>query len=236
MHTPPTCMTCTSHLYHDTLSEVSGQGSSEHSQSIKGLVPPYCASHRKTMMVYLSDIPLLRDMGFSVSQHGQLGAIPPPPFLSVCPLEYMRSRGAIPPPPPLKRGISAILARYPLKTRQMGAIPPSVILSRKGTAAVWGVISHWAPWIKVLMKIVLLLELGLLFGSTLPLLVPLLCIGISSERLLAAVGWHRGCLKAPPLHLATCQEQIRSRNDESACVHVCFCKRVYVYIHIYIWL
>ena len=26
--------------------------------------------------------------------------------------------------PPLQRGISAILARYPMKTRQMGAIPP----------------------------------------------------------------------------------------------------------------
>ena len=34
-------------------------------------------------------------------------------------------------PSPLKRGISAILARYLLKTRQMGAIPPSAILSRK---------------------------------------------------------------------------------------------------------
>ena len=32
--------------------------------------------------------------------------------------------------PPLKRGISAIIARYPRKTRQMGAIPPSAILSR----------------------------------------------------------------------------------------------------------
>ena len=50
--------------------------------------------------------------------------------------------------------------------------------------------------IEVLMKIVLLLELGLLLGSTLPLLVPLLCIGVSSERLLAAIGWHRGYLKA----------------------------------------
>ena len=75
-------------------------------------------------------------MGFSVSQHGQLGAIPPPPFLSVSPLESMRRGGAI---PPLKRGISAILARYPMKTRQMGAIPPSAILSRKGIARYGGV-------------------------------------------------------------------------------------------------
>ena len=42
------------------------------------------------------------------------------------------------------RGISAILARYPMNTRQMGAIPPSAILSRKGYCAIWGGISHWA--------------------------------------------------------------------------------------------
>ena len=96
------------------------------------LVAPYCAIPRD----YLSDTPLLRAMGFLVSQHGQLRAIPPPPFLGVSPLESMRSRGAI---PPLKRGISAIPARYPMKTRQMGAIPPSAILSRKGIARYGGV-------------------------------------------------------------------------------------------------
>ena len=96
------------------------------------LVAPYCAIPRD----YLSDTPLLRAMGSLVSQHGQLGAIPPPPFLSVSPLESMRSGGAI---PPLKRGISAILARYPMKTRQMGPIPPSAILSRKGIARYRGV-------------------------------------------------------------------------------------------------
>ena len=80
-------------------------------------------------------------MGFLVSQHGELGAIPPPPFLSVSPLESMRSGGAI---PPLKRGISAILARYPMKTRQMGAIPPSCDTISKRYCAIWGGISHWA--------------------------------------------------------------------------------------------
>ena len=93
---------------------------------------PYCAIPRD----YLSDTPLLRAMGFLVSQHGKLGAIPPRPFLSVSPLESMRSGGAI---PPLKRGISAIPARYPMKTRQSGAIPPSAILSRKGIARYGGV-------------------------------------------------------------------------------------------------
>ena len=76
------------------------------------------APYRAIPRDYLSDTPLLRAMGFSVSQHGQLGAIPAPTFLSVSPLESMRSGGSIPPP---QRGISAILARYHMKTRQMGA-------------------------------------------------------------------------------------------------------------------
>ena len=105
---------------------------------------PHCAIPRD----YLSDTALLRAMGFLVSQHGQLGAIPPPPFLSVSPLESMRSGGAI---PPLKRGISAILARYPMKTRQMGAIPPSAILSRKGIAR-YGGVSRTGPLRGVLAK------------------------------------------------------------------------------------
>ena len=75
-------------------------------------VAPDCAIPRH----YLSDTPLLRAMGFLVSQHGQLGAIPPPPFLSVSPFENMRSGGAI--HLPSKGGFPTILARYPLKTRQ----------------------------------------------------------------------------------------------------------------------
>ena len=63
---------------------------------------------------------------------------PPPPVLSLSHLESMRSGGAIP-PPPHKRCISAMLARYPMKTRQMGAIHPSAILSRKGIARYGGV-------------------------------------------------------------------------------------------------
>ena len=55
----------------------------------------YCAIPRD----YLSDTPLLRAMGFLVSQHVQWGAIPPPPSLSVSSFENMRSGGAIPPPP-----------------------------------------------------------------------------------------------------------------------------------------
>ena len=61
---------------------------------IGNLVAPYCAIPRD----YLSDTPVLRAMGFLVSQHGQVGAIPSPPFLRISPLESMRSGGAIPPP------------------------------------------------------------------------------------------------------------------------------------------
>ena len=85
------------------------------------LVAPYCAIPRD----YLRDTPLLQTVGVVVSQHGQLGAIPPPPFLSVSPWRAceVEVRYA-----PHKRGISAIFARYRTKTRQMGAIP------RKGIA------------------------------------------------------------------------------------------------------
>ena len=97
------------------------------------LVAPYCAIPRD----YLSDTPLLRAMGFLVSQHGQLGAIPPSHLLSVSPpLESMRSRGAIPPP---QKGYLSDTCAMPMKTRQIGAIPPSAILSRKGIARYGGV-------------------------------------------------------------------------------------------------
>ena len=61
---------------------------------VSDLVAPYCAIPRD----YLSDTPLLRTMGFSVSQHGQLGAISPAPFLSVSPLgEHAKWRCDTPP-------------------------------------------------------------------------------------------------------------------------------------------
>ena len=103
-----------------------------HSFASTIVVAPYRAIPRD----YLSDTLLLRAMGLLVPQHDQLGAIPLPPFLSISHLESMRSGGAI---PPLKRGISAINARYPMKTRQMGAIRPCAILSRKGIARYGGV-------------------------------------------------------------------------------------------------
>ena len=54
---------------------------------------------------------------FMVSQHDQLGGTPPPPALSLFPLgEHAKRRCDNPP----QRGISAILARYHMKTRQNG--------------------------------------------------------------------------------------------------------------------
>ena len=65
-----------------------------------GLASLNCAIPRD----YLSDTPLLHAMGFLVSQHGQLGAIPPPPFLSISPLESIREVEVRYPPP--SKGVS----------------------------------------------------------------------------------------------------------------------------------
>ena len=47
-------------------------------------------------------------------------------------------------PPPLKRGISAILARYPMKTRQMGANNTPLRYYLERVLRDMGGISHWA--------------------------------------------------------------------------------------------
>ena len=93
---------------------------------------PYCAIPRD----YLSDTPLLRAMGFLVSQHGQLGAIPPPPFLSVSPLECMRSGGAIPPPP---KGYLSDTCAIPYENKANGCDTPLCDTISEGYCAIWGV-------------------------------------------------------------------------------------------------
>ena len=107
----------------------------------------YCIKSRienvHLVALYCATPPLLRAMGFLVSQHGQLGAMPPPAFLSVSPLESMWRGGAIP-PPPHKRGISAILARYRMKTRQNAWETPLCDIILKGYCTIWRGISHWA--------------------------------------------------------------------------------------------
>ena len=83
--------------------------------------------------------PIARYGVFGVSTW-QIGCDTPSPLSERFPLgEHAKWRCDTPPPPPQKRGISAILARYPMKTGQMGAIPPSAILSRNGIARYGGV-------------------------------------------------------------------------------------------------
>ena len=101
------------------------------------LVAPYRAIPRD----YLSDTPLLRAMGFLVSQHGQLGAIPPPPFLSVSPLEHIRSRGAKPPP---QKGYLSDTCAIPYENKANGCDTPLCDTISKRYCAIWGGISHWA--------------------------------------------------------------------------------------------
>ena len=89
----------------------------------------------------LSDTPLLRAMGFLVSQHGQLGAIPPPPFLSVSQLESIRSGGAIPPP---QKGYLSDTCAIPYENKANGCDTPLCDTISKRYCAIWGGISHWA--------------------------------------------------------------------------------------------
>ena len=82
-------------------------------------------------------------MGFLVSQHGHLGAIPPPPFLSVSPraLESMRSGGAIPPP---QKGYLSDSYAIPYENKGNGCDTPLCDTISKGCCAICGGISHWA--------------------------------------------------------------------------------------------
>ena len=74
-----------------------------------------------------------------MSQHCQLGVIPPPPFLSISPLESMRSGGAIPPPPPPpQKGYLSDTRAIPYENKANGCYLERVLRDRGG------VISHWA--------------------------------------------------------------------------------------------
>ena len=93
------------------------------------LVAPCCV----ILLDYLRDTPLLRTMGLLdqvlVTQHGQFGAIPPPPFLSLSPLKSMWSGGAIPRPP---KGVSQRCLRDTIwKQGKVGAIPLCDSISKR---------------------------------------------------------------------------------------------------------
>ena len=92
--------------------------------------------------------PIARYGVFGVSTW-PIGCNTPSPFSERFPFgEHANWRCDAPPP---QRGISAIPARYPMKTRQMGAIPPSAILSRKGIAR-YGGVSRTGPLRAFLLK------------------------------------------------------------------------------------
>ena len=119
----------------------------------RNLVAPYCAIPRD----YLSDTPLLRAMGVLVSQHGQVGAIPPPPFLSVswraCEVEVRY-------PPAPQEGYLSDTCAIPSENKANGCDTPLCDTISKGYYAMWGGgISHWAAKHRNKSKITVLQEL-----------------------------------------------------------------------------
>ena len=101
------------------------------------LVLPYCAIPRD----YLSDTPLLRAMGFLVSQHCQLGAIPPPPFSERFPIgEHERWRCDTSP----QKGYLSDTCAIPLENKANGCDTPLCDTISKRYCAIRGGISHWA--------------------------------------------------------------------------------------------
>ena len=83
----------------------------------------------------------LRAMGFLVSQHGQLGAIPPPPSLSVSPLKSVRSGGAI--PSSCQKGYLSDTCAISYENKESACDTPLCDTISKGCCAIWGGISHW---------------------------------------------------------------------------------------------
>ena len=83
-------------------------------------------------------------MGFLVSQHGHVGAIPPPPLLGMSPLESMQSGGAIPPPPSPQKGYLSDTCAIPYENKANGCDTPLCDTISKGYCAICGGISHWA--------------------------------------------------------------------------------------------
>ena len=86
---------------------------------------------------------VLRAMGVLVSQYGRLGAIPPPPFLSVSPFESIREVEVRYPPPPQK-GYLSDTGAIPYENKANGCDTPLCDTISKGYCAIWGGISHWA--------------------------------------------------------------------------------------------
>ena len=106
---------------------------------ITPLVAPYCVIPRD----YLSETPLLRAMGLLVSQHGQLGTIPPPPspFSERFPWRACEAEVRYPPP---QKGYLSDTCVIPYENKANGCDTPLCDTISKGYCAIWGGISHWA--------------------------------------------------------------------------------------------
>ena len=76
-----------------------------------------------------------------MSQHGQLGAIPPPPFLSLSPLGE-HAKWACDTPP--QKGYLSDTRAIPYENKANGRDTPLCDSISKGYCAIWGGISHWA--------------------------------------------------------------------------------------------
>ena len=70
-----------------------------------------------------------------------IGCDTPPAFLSVSPLESMRSGGAI---PPRQKGYLSDTCAIPFESKANGCDTPLCDTISKGYCAIWGGISHWA--------------------------------------------------------------------------------------------
>ena len=81
-------------------------------------------------------------MGFLVSQHGQLGAIAPPPLLSVSPLESIREVEVRYPPP--SKGVSQRYLRDTLLKHGKWVRYPPLRYYLERVLRDRGGISHWA--------------------------------------------------------------------------------------------
>ena len=115
------------------------------------LVAPYCAIPRDS----LSDTPLFRAMGFLVSQHGQLGAIPLPPFLSVSPWSTCEVEVRYPPP----KGYLSDTSAIPYENKANACDTPLCDTISKGYCAIWGGISRWAAKV-ALTEILVIISRG----------------------------------------------------------------------------
>ena len=99
---------------------------------------PYCAIPRD----YLSDTPPIARYGVLVSQHGQLGAIPPPPFSERFPIgEHAKWRCDTPP----QKGYLSDTCAIPYENKAKTCDTPLCDTISKGSCKRYGGVSRTGP-------------------------------------------------------------------------------------------